>query len=174
MKRQAPKFTPAIVIKRKRVKGGEILTINSPGGPTKEKVWADKAKEKRVKKLSRELAKYTKLSPDQLERVKGQAGEGLASRYDNEGNLSLPLARKLAKAKAKAKRFVLYSDQLGRRLYLSGDTKGVPLTFDKREALRFIEGFDDPKIKKEYWERMFSLYEPGSLLSNVKLKTTHP
>lgn len=128
-------------------------------------------------KLSRTLAQRTKLTKDQLKRVKGQAGEGLASRYTPDGRQSLELTRRLAKARKKARKFLLYSDQLGRRLFLSSSVKGVPLTFEEKEALRFFEGFDDPKVKKNYWEHAFSLAQysdgPNTILPYIKLKVKH-
>lgn len=118
-------------------------------------------------KLSRTLSRRTKLTPDQLARVKGQAGEGQASRYRADGTQSIELTRRLAKAYRKAKRFVLYSDQIGRRVFVSADTKlAWPLTFDKKEALKFIEGFDDPGTKVQYWNEFF-------IAQPLKFKTTH-
>lgn len=95
------------------------------------------------------LTNRTKLTPAQLEVVRGKAPEGLASRYDENGRQSLELTRRLVKAKQKAKRFVLFTDQLGRRLYV-GACEGE-ITFDKKEALQFYEGFDDPTVKSRWW-----------------------
>jgi len=117
-------------------------------------------------KLSKTLTRRTKLTTEQLTRAKGQAGNGLASRYDKNGTQSLELTRKLAKAAKKAKRFVLYSDQLGRRVYVSTYTGSeyAPLTFDKADALTFIQGFDDPAVKVAYWNICFAV---------LKFTTTH-
>ena len=116
------------------------------------------------RKLSKNLAGRTRLSPDQLERVKGQAGEGLASRYLSDGTLSLQLARNLAKAKRKARKFVLYSDQLGKRVYISKKVEDIPLTFHPDEALKFFEGFDSPDTKVKYW---------NARIPTLKFVTTH-
>lgn len=120
---------------------------------------------RRIKpKLSKSLAKRTRLNAGQLERVKGQAGNGLASRYLPDGSQSLELTRRLAKAQKKAKKFILYSDQLGKRIYLSGSLEDYPLTFEKKEALTFLEGFDDPERKIKYWNERVKL---------IKFKSTH-
>lgn len=103
------------------------------------------------------LTKKTKLKPDQLERVNGAAGNGLATRYDANGHQSLELTRRLAKARNKAKRYVLFSDQLGRRVYVADREKAdlfpedSPLTFNRKEALTFFHGFDDPERKKKHY-----------------------
>ncbi len=108
-------------------------------------------KKKIQPKLSKNLAKRVWLNAEQLERVKGQAGNGLATRYLSDGTQSLELTRKLAKAAKKAKRFVLYSDQLGKRIYISKVDETFPLTFEIKEALTFFHGFDNPELKIEYW-----------------------
>lgn len=95
------------------------------------------------------LTNRTKLTPDQLATVKGRAPEGLASRYDETGRQSIELTRRLVKAKRKAKKFILFSDQLGKRLYV-GMCEGE-LTFDKKEAMKFYYGFDDPTVKARWW-----------------------
>lgn len=108
------------------------------------------------KKLSKTLTTRTKLSAEQLQRAKGQAAQGAASKYAADGTQSLELTRRLFKARAKAKKFVLYSDQHGKRLYLSNNTKEeFPLTFDKKQARIFYEGFDDPNVKINYWKNIF-------------------
>lgn len=117
-----------------------------------------------VKKLSKQLSKRTKLSPSQLERVRGQAGGGLASRYNDNGEQSLTLTRRLAKAAKKARRFILYSDELGKRVYVSSEIADIPLTFDKANALLFFEGFDDPQAKVVYWNKR---------IQALKFITTH-
>lgn len=119
------------------------------------------------KRLSRQLDLRTKLTPSQLSRVKGQAGEGRSSRYNPDGSQSLELTRRLNKAKTKARKFVLYSDVVGRRLYLSANNKELwPLTFDIKEALKFFEGFDDPGTKVLYWDEFF--YQLG-----IRFKVNH-
>lgn len=115
-------------------------------------------------KLSKTLTKRTKLTTDQLTRARGQAGNGEASRYGTDGVQSLELTRRLAKAQRKAKRFVLYTDQLGQRLYIAKDV-AAPLTFDKAAALTYVQGFDMPELKVEYWNQMFR--------GLLKFTTTH-
>ncbi len=103
------------------------------------------------RKLSHDLTKRTKLSAEQLERARGQASDGLASRYTDDGVQSLVLTRRLVKASKKARKFILYSTQLGKDIYLSNAKELYPLTFDIKQARQFIVGFDDPKNKVNYW-----------------------
>lgn len=103
------------------------------------------------KKLSVDLSSRTHLTKEQLVRAKGQAGDGLSSRYGSDGTQSLALTRKLAKAAKKARRFILFSEQLGKTVYVSKAKELFPLTFDIKEARTFIEGFDDPRAKVSYW-----------------------
>jgi|SRR5690606_10312671 len=110
-----------------------------------------------VRKQPVDLTTKTKLKPEQLERVKGYAGEGKATKYDENGELSLTLVRRLAKAKRKAKKYVLFTDEIGRRLYVADKTKvdlapyETPYTFNKKEALIFYYGFDDPEVKRTWY-----------------------
>lgn len=113
------------------------------------------------KKLSKQLTKRTKLTKEQLQRAKGQAPDGLASRYDTDGNQSLELTRRLAKAQKKARRFVLFSEQLGKIVYVAKSAEAFPLTFDIKEARTFIEGFDNAHEKTAYWDSYF--YYRGGL-----------
>jgi hypothetical protein len=124
-----------------------------------------KRKIKIPQKGKRDLTKRTKLNARQLERVKGESGQGKSSKFDPDGNLSLQLVRKLAKAKAKAKKYVLFTDQIGRRLYVADHDKignklrqsntsneeEACITFDRKEALEFFWGFDDPEQKRSYY-----------------------
>lgn len=117
------------------------------------------------RKYSHSLSKRTHLTQEQLKRVAGQAGNGLASRYGKDGVQSLVLTRRLAKAQRKATRFVLYSDQLGKRIYVSATIDdNEQLTFDKKGALQFIDGFDNPETKVKYWNTQIPI---------LKFKTTH-
>lgn len=100
------------------------------------------------------LTKRTRLNPEQLNRVLGSASEGEASKYSADGVQSLELTRRLAKAKRRAKRYALFTDQLGKRLYVASDDVGR-LTFDKKEALQFFHGFDKPELKLEFFNRAF-------------------
>lgn len=104
------------------------------------------------KKLAapKSLVKRVKLNADQYERATGGATEGQASVYVPDGNnyiKSLPRIRGLAKARNKQPRFALFTDQIGKRLYVGNEG----LTFDKKEALVFYEGFDDPSKKAAYF-----------------------
>lgn len=129
--------------------------------------------------LSKNLALRTKLTPEQLQRVKGQAGHGLASRYDKDGNQSLQLTRNLLKAKRKAKRLVLYTDQLGRRLYIADSAKiklrgdEALLTFDKAEALHFYEGFDDIVQACRYWSLSIHRGQLITAFNTLNFISTH-
>lgn len=111
-----------------------------------------------------QLSKRTKLRPDQLDRVKGGSGNGESSKYRPDGVQSLELTRRLMKAKKKAKRFILFTDHIGRRLYVADpkliDVKEdeVNITFNRKEALQFFHGFDDPKLVVDYYDN-FLTYE---------------
>lgn len=131
---------------------------------------AKKTKRKITKVIqSQQLTKRTKLNPDQLERVKGSAGRGMAARYTPNGELSLELVRRLHLARKKAKKFTLYTDQLGRRLFvadpdlirkqLSDEEKerAAYITFNKKEALPFYRGFDNPSDKTNYYNKYHNL-----------------
>jgi len=124
-----------------------------------------------------ELSRRTKLRPDQLERVKGGSGNGEASKYRNDGTQSLELTRRLFLAKKKAKRFVLFTDQVGRRMYVADpkmiDVKEgeLSITFNKKEALQFIEGFDDPTITMPYYENYLTYEKSGNFIFVLKTKT---
>lgn len=126
-------------------------------------------------KLSKRLALRTHLTPAQLERVTAE-GNGAASKYGNDGVQSLALTRRLAAAKRKAKRLVLYTDQLGRRLYIGDRAKMnlrsdvSPLTFDKNEALHFIEGFDNIEQACRHWSTALPFASPWALF---KFISTH-
>lgn len=137
-------------------KGATFLKIHCNKCNGTGKVVIHHTKAAPIPKLSKQLAKRTALTPAQLERVKGEGG-GAASKYDSSGKQSLALTRRLAAARRKAKKLVLYTDQLGRRLYIGDRAKmnlrdGVlPLTFDKDEALIFFEGFDDTTQAARQW-----------------------
>lgn len=118
--------------------------------------------------------KATKLKPAQLERLKKLAGEGQSGKYGADGKAQLTLIRGLAKARQKAGRFVLYTDQLGRRLYICSPyhvlIEEAPLTFDLTKALQFYDGFDDPATKIGGWEMTLRSYSKIPLtLSHAKL-----
>lgn len=82
---------------------------------------------------------------------------------------SLRHIRSLAKAKQRAGRFALFTDQLGKRLYVSKSNEDYPLTFDKKEAREYYEGFDDPARLDEQWGEKF----PVPLIFNA-LQTKRP
>lgn len=131
---------------------------------------AKKLKTTTAKKIkSQTLTKRTKLTAEQLKRVRGSAGRGVAASYTEDGSLSLELVRRLNLARKKAKKFCLYSDQLGRRIYvadkelikkqLSEEEKdrAAYLTFNKKEALPFFRGFDEPSDKTAYYNKHHNL-----------------
>jgi hypothetical protein len=104
--------------------------------------------------------KKIKLTKSELDRTINLAPNGQSAKFDKNGETSLRLIKSLAKAKLKAGRFALYSDQLGKRLYIGAikltyykaDRSEAPFTFVKSEALEFFEGFDDPAKKIKHWE----------------------
>lgn len=115
-----------------------------------------------MKKLSTTLTRRTKLTQDQLERVKQQEGNGEAMKFNEQGEFTLELGRRLNKAKRKAQKYVLYSDQLGRRVYVADRTKvnlteQKPLTFNQSEALTFLYGFDEEEVKIKYYSQFLNL-----------------
>ena len=126
-------------------------------------------KSAKTKTNSRKLTNRTKLNPIQLKRAKGSAGRGESSVYKADGTMSLELVRRLHLAKKRAKQFVLFTDELGRRLYV-GDFNLIDfskaekenenlavITFSKAEALPFYEGFDKPEMKIEYYNQKLKL-----------------
>jgi arsenate reductase-like glutaredoxin family protein len=116
-----------------------------------------KTKPRPKKKLSQVLQNKKRLTQEQLERFRGESGKGLSQRFDERGEYSIELTRRLLKAKNKAQKFILYSDMLGRRVYVADKElvqlgrEESALTFDKKEALLFYEGFDDPEVKQRYY-----------------------
>lgn len=120
-------------------------------------------KEYPKKKLSKTLHKRTRLNPEQLSRVAGGYGGGEIAKYGPDGVQNLALTRAYAKTKSTAKRFVLFSDRLGRRVFLAdaGKTvlveKELPLTFEISQALHFVAGFDDADRKKAYYNDWFQV-----------------
>lgn len=109
------------------------------------------------------LTKRTKLTPKQLLKIEG-AGNGETTKYDCNGHQDLELTRRLAKARLKAQRYVLFNDQLGRRLYIADPVKidlkpnEAPLTFSVKEALNFYRGFDDSERKILFWNKSFKIF----------------
>ena len=82
---------------------------------------------------------------------------------------SLRHIRSLAKAKQRAGRFALFTDQLGKRLYVSKEREDFPLTFSRAEALEYYEGFDDPARLSIWWGAKF----PTVLIFNA-IQTKRP
>lgn len=115
-----------------------------------------------AKRLSKNLGNRTKLRPDQLERVAGGYGHGVIGKYDAQGQQTLKRTRAVHLAAKSAKKFVLFSDKLGRRIYVADAglavlTDELPLTFEISQALRFMTGFDDPEKKREYYNNYFQV-----------------
>lgn len=119
--------------------------------------------ERPKKKLSKTLHKRVKLNPEQLSRVAGGYGGGEIAKYGADGIQNLALTRAYSKTKRTAKRFVLFSDRFGRRVFVADSAKldlgekGLPLTFDVKEALQFVIGLDDADRKKEYYNNWFQV-----------------
>jgi len=114
-----------------------------------------------MKKLSRTLDRRVKLTTEQLDRLKKESGGGVSSKYNEAGEYTLTLGRRLNKARKKAPKYVLFSDQLGRRVYVA-DRKFVnleekPITFNQDEALVFLFGFDEEQIKIDYYSNFLNL-----------------
>lgn len=110
----------------------------------------------RVDAKPQPLTNRVQLTPTQLLQVQGSAAEGLAARYNAQGKQSLELTRRLNLAKKRAKKFVLCTDQLGKRLYIGPPEIGR-LTFEKSDALRFFYGFDKPEVKIGFYDKFFTL-----------------
>lgn len=112
-------------------------------------------------KLSKTLDKRTRLSPGQLSRVAGGYGGGAIAKYGADGVQNLALTRAYAKALRTAKRYVLFTDRLGRRMYVADRNKmnlrddEQPLTFLCAQALEFVEGLDSVDLKKAYYRGLF-------------------
>lgn len=72
----------------------------------------------------------------------------------DESPYSVKHIRAIAKAKKRSGKFALYSDQLGKRIYVTNIEFGepAPLTFDKTKAIEFYEGFDNPEYKISQYE----------------------
>src|SRR6185295_15032807 len=73
----------------------------------------------------------------------------------DESPYSVKHIRAIAKAKLRSGKFSLYTDQLGKRIYVTPVEFGgdAPLTFDKTLAIEFYEGFDNPGYKIEQYEK---------------------
>jgi hypothetical protein len=129
-------------------------------GTGKKKIFHSK---KVPRKSSNILHKFTKLSPGQLERLKESGSSGAHLRYTSEGRLSLELVKRLELAKRKQPKYLLYSDQLGRRCYVGNrDIMAIvreekPVTFDRTQAMVFTEGFDNEEQKIEYFNKLLNL-----------------
>lgn len=113
-------------------------------------------------KLSKTLHKRTRLTASQLARVAGGYGGGAAAKYGVDGVQNLALTRAYAKALRTAKRYVLFTDRLGRRMYVADRNKmnlrddEQPLTFLCAQALEFVEGLDSVDLNKAYYQELFS------------------
>lgn len=118
-----------------------------------------------MKKSKYKLSSRVHLTEDQYERMLNEEGEGASAKFEKTKDgyeLSLRKARALLKAKAKARRFILYTDQIGRRLYIGDNsvlklTDEYPLTFQKHLALKFVEGFDSHELKSNYYSKLVGL-----------------
>lgn len=108
---------------------------------------------------SKKLTNRVQLTDDQYKRAKGMAGGGEIAKYNPKTKkLELSLVKKLALAKAKAAKFFLFTDQIiGNlepiRLYLTNDTT---LSTNRKEALLFVTGFDQPSAKICFYNSYFA------------------
>lgn len=115
------------------------------------------------KQVSVQLHKFTKLTKDQLKRLEQMGGNGAHAKYTADGNLSLELVRRVELAKRKQPKFVLYSSEHGRELFIADrdlvkiEKEKSPLTTNIKEALTFIEGFDDENTKIQYFSGLTKL-----------------
>jgi len=126
-----------------------------------------KTKPRPKKKVSRyKLTMRTKLSEEQFARAERETGKAETHAYIKQGKeykKTLRSIRGLAKLWRAAKKYVLFTDQLGRRLYISDVDKvkfaagEKPLTFQIKEALPFAHGFDKPEMKQQYWQEITGL-----------------
>lgn len=116
-----------------------------------------------MKKLSRNLAARTRLTPDQLDRLKMSGNQGDHLKFATSGTQSLVLTKRLVAARKKCKKYVLQTTQLGRTIYIAdwriaklaiGES---PITFNKKEALVFALGMDDPETKIKYYNELTKL-----------------
>lgn len=134
-----------------------------------------KTKKRPQKKRSRyKLTNRVKLTPDQHARAQKETGKAEAAMYEPKGGdyvKTLRSIRGIGKAYKKAKKYVLYTNQLGRTLY-AGDNDilklptvneldepipCVPVTFNIYEALKFAMGFDIAERKIEHWNKITGL-----------------
>jgi len=124
----------------------------------------EKFRPEKKRKTVEKLHKKTKLTLVELELLKAGGGKGDHIKYSANGEVSLELIRRLSIAKKKSPKYVLYCDQLGRRLYVADkelaglDRDTMPLTFAKQEALYFLDGFDEPFIKQKYFQEKTGFY----------------
>lgn len=116
------------------------------------------------KKTSVQLHKYTKLSPGQLLRLEQSGGNGARAKFSANGEVSLELIRRVELAKRKGPKYLLYTDELGRRTYIADrdldqsiKREDLPLTFEIKKALKFYEEFDNDEIKKKYYHGLTKL-----------------
>ena len=100
------------------------------------------------------------LNPEQMERAKLEAAGGADQKYEQqptgEFKQSLQLTKAVAKAYEKSSKYVLYDDEHGRKIYVAAN-KIDRITFDLEAALIFADGFDDPSIKANHYNRVCKL-----------------
>jgi hypothetical protein len=100
-----------------------------------------------------------KLTPDQYEKVKGSIEAGT---YKFDGAMwckTIRSIRGIAAAKRKAKIYYLATEAGNTgTMYLTNDLK---LSYDRKTAMPFYEGFDDPKTQIKKWQEItrVSLYD---------------
>lgn len=136
------------------------------------KITVTKKKKKFSRKDSQVLTQRVKLTQEQMDRVIAESGNGEAMKYNLKGDtweMSLELVRRLNRAKKKCKKLLLMSTKYGRKMYVADrvhlikqlDKEEIELaaflTFNKKEALIFYEGFDDIEIKKAHYGNKYNL-----------------
>lgn len=144
-------------VEQDRVSGEEIhrkLVCPKCHGAGKIKNYHTKPNKKKPSVI---LHKYTKLSPQQLKRLEQMGGNGAHLKFSADGTVSLELLRRLELAKRRQPKYVLYSNEHGRDLYIADrdivrvPKEQTPLTTNIKEALTFIQGFDDEEKKISYY-----------------------
>lgn len=120
---------------------------------------------KRKKEIKKKQSKYwlthrTKLTTEQMERAKIESAGGQDKKYVETTTgvfkQNLALTQAMAKAFQKAQKYVLFSDEHNRKIFIAQD-KQLGLTMDLEQARIFADGFDDPDFKAAYFGGLFNL-----------------
>lgn len=98
----------------------------------------------------------TYLNPSEFKKLKG-AIEAKLYTYWPEKKLyrkTIKLIRGVAAAKRNAKTYILATNVGINEMYLMSNGK---LSNEKKDAVKFYQGFDNPINRKEHWERQTGL-----------------